>query len=329
MMTGPRVFVTQPIAESALERIRPIADVAMNPDASRILPQDHLIEAVRNTDILYCLLHDTVDREVLTANPDLRAVTSQAITPDRIDVEAATELGIPVTVIPAVVTDATADIAFSLLLAVARRVVEGDALVRAGGFPGAQSAHLLGADVSGKTIGLIGGRGRIARAVGHRAHGFGMRVLYWGPRRLTEEEEQTERLEYVEFDYLLRMSDFVSMHAAMLPETHHMLSTRQFGLMKPTAYIINTARGPVIDEKALVAALEAGEIAGAGLDVFEHEPDVEPPLLKMNNVVLAPHLGSAAHDVREGMAHRVADNIIALIEGRTPPNCANPEVLTG
>ena len=328
-MTGPRVFVTQPIAESALERIRPIADVAMNPDASRILPQDHLIEAVRNTDILYCLLHDTVDREVLTANPDLRAVTSQAITPDRIDVEAATELGIPVTVIPAVVTDATADIAFSLLLAVARRVVEGDALVRAGGFPGAQSAHLLGADVSGKTIGLIGGRGRIARAVGHRAHGFGMRVLYWGPRRLTEEEEQTERLEYVEFDYLLRMSDFVSMHAAMLPETHHMLSTREFGLMKPTAYIINTARGPVIDEKALVAALEAGEVAGAGLDVFEHEPDVEPPLLKMNNVVLAPHLGSAAHDVREGMAHRVADNIIALIEGRTPPNCANPEVLTG
>ena len=164
--------------------------------------------------------------------------------------------------------------------------------------------------------------------MGRRAHGFGLRVLYWGPRRLTQEEEQTERLEYVEFDDLLRMSDFVSMHAAMIPETHHMISTREFGLMKPSAYIINTARGPVIDEKAMVAALEAGEIAGAGLDVFEHEPDVEPPLLKMKNVVLAPHLGSAAHDVREGMAHRVADNIIALIEGRTPPTCANPEVLT-
>lgn len=328
-MAVPRIFVTQPVAESALDRIRPIADVTVNTDASRILPQDQLIEAVRKTDILYCLLHDTVDREVLAANPDLRAVASQAITPDRIDVEAATEFGIPVTVVPAVVTDATADIAFALLLAVARRVIEGDALVRAGGFPGAQSAYLLGADVSGKTIGLIGGKGRIGQAVARRAHGFGMRVLYWGPRRLPEDEEKAAGLEYMDFDDLLSASDYISLHAAMRPETHHLISTREFKLMKPTAYIINTARGPVIDEKALVTALEAGDIAGAGLDVFEHEPNVEPPLLKMNNVVLAPHLGSAAHDVREGMAHRVADNIIALIEGRTPPTCANPEVLTG
>lgn len=328
-MTRPRVFVAQPVAESATERLKEIAEVMVNADASRILPKADLIEAVKRTDILYALLHDTVDREVMTANPDLRAVCSQSITPDRIDVEAATELGIPVTVVPAVVTDATADIAFALLLAAARRILEGDALVRAGGFPGAQSAYLLGADVSGKTIGLVGGRGRIARAVGRRAHGFGMRVLYWGPRRMTEEEEQAERLEYVEFDDLLKMSDFVSLHAAMRPETHHLISSREFELMKPTAFIINTARGPVIDEKALVKALQAGEIAGAGLDVFENEPDVEPELLQMKNVVLAPHLGSAAHDVREGMAHRVVDNIIAVIEGKSPPNCANPEVLTG
>jgi len=326
-MAGPRVFVAQPVAESALDRLAGIADVTVNPDASRILPRADLITAVRNTDILYCLLHDTVDREVMTANPGLKAVASQSITPDRIDVAAATELGIPVTVVPAVVTEATADIAFALLLAVARRIVEGDALVRAGGFPGAQSACLLGADVAGKTIGLVGGKGRIGQAVARRAHGFAMRVLYWGPRRLPKDEERAAGLEYMDFDDLLRTSDFVSLHAAMRPETHHLISTREFALMKPTAFIINTARGPVIDERALVRALEAGEIAGAGLDVFENEPAVEPGLLEMNNVVLTPHLGSAAHDVREGMAHRVVDNIIALIEGRTPPNCVNPEVL--
>ena len=328
-MARARVFVTQPVASSALDRLKPLAEVTVNPDASHILPRDRLIEGMKTTDILYCLLHDTIDREVMSAKPGLRAIASQSITPDRIDVAAATELGIPVTVVPAVVTEATADIAFALLLAVARRIVEGDALVRAGGFPGAQSAHLLGGDVSGKTIGLIGGKGRIGQAVARRAHGFAMRVLYWGPRRLPEDEEQAAGLEYIDFDDLLRGSDFVSLHAAMRPETHHLMSDREFGLMKPTAYIVNTARGPIIDEKALVRALQAGEIAGAGLDVFENEPHVEPELLRMKNVVLAPHLGSAAHDVREGMAHRVVDNIIALIEGKTPPNCVNPEVLAG
>jgi glyoxylate reductase len=328
-MAGTRVFVTQPVALNALERLRPLAEVTVNPDASRILPRGRLIEAVKTTDILYCLLHDTIDREVMSANPKLTAVASQSITPDRIDVEAATELGIPVTVVPAVVTEATADIAFALLLAAARRIVEGDALVRAGGFPGAQSAQLLGADVSGKVIGLIGGKGRIGQAVARRAHGFAMRVLYWGPRRLPEHEETAAGLEYRDFDDLLRESDFVSLHAAMRPETRHMMSDREFSLMKPTAFIVNTARGPIIDEKALVRALQAGEIAGAGLDVFENEPHVEPELLTMKNVVLAPHLGSAARDVREGMAHRVVDNIIALIEGRAPPNCVNPEALAG
>ena len=328
-MARARVFVTQPVASSALDRLKPLAEVTVNPDASHILPRDRLIEGMKTTDILYCLLHDTIDREVMSAKPGLRAIASQSITPDRIDVAAATELGIPVTVVPAVVTEATADIAFALLLAVARRIVEGDALVRAGGFPGAQSAHLLGGDVSGKTIGLIGGKGRIGQAVARRAHGYAQREHYWGPRPLPEDEEQAAGLEYIDFDDLLRGSDFVSLHAAMRPETHHLMSDREFGLMKPTAYIVNTARGPIIDEKALVRALQAGEIAGAGLDVFENEPHVEPELLRMKNVVLAPHLGSAAHDVREGMAHRVVDNIIALIEGKTPPNCVNPEVLAG
>ena len=326
-MTRPRVFITQPVAQSAIDRIAAIADITVNPDSSRILPKVDLVEAVRNCEILFCLLHDTVDNEVIAANPQLRAIASQAITPDRIDVESATRSGIPVTVVPPMVTDASADIAFALLLAVARRVVEGDAAVRKGVFPGSQSAYLLGSDVTGKTIGLIGGKGRIGQAVARRARGFDMRVLYYGPHQLPADEEERIGFEYCAFDDLIAQSDFVSLHAALRPETRHLVGEREFKLMKPTAFFINTARGPIVDEAALARALEAGEIAGAGLDVFEHEPEIEPALLTMPNVVLAPHLGSAARDVRERMANKVVDNIIAIVEGRTPPNCVNPETL--
>lgn len=326
-MTRPRIFITQPVAESAIERIAAIADVTVNPDASRILPKAALIEAVRNADILYCLLHDIVDQEVLAANPRLRAIASQTITPDSIDLQYATRFGIPVTVVPPIITDATADITFALLLAVARRVVEGDALVRKGVFPGSQSAFVLGSDVTGKTIGLIGGKGRIGQAVARRARGFDMRVLYCGPHQLPAAEEKTIGFEYCTFDDLIAQSDFVSLHAALRPETRHLVGEREFKRMKPTAFFINTARGPIVDEAALARALEAGEIAGAGLDVFEREPEVEPALLTMPNVVLTPHLGSAARDVRETMANKVVDNIVAIVEGRTPPNCVNPETL--
>ena len=326
-MTRPRVFITQPVAQSAIVRIAAIADITVNPDSSRILPKAELIEAVRNCEILYCLLHDTVDHAVIAANPRLRAIASQAITPDRIDVKSATRLGIPVTVVPPIVTDASADIAFALLLAVARRVVEGTALVRKGVFPGSQSAYLLGSDVTGKTIGLIGGKGRIGQAVARRARGFDMRVLYCGPHRLPEDEEKTIGFEFCPFDDLIAQSDFVSLHAALLPETRHLVGEREFRRMKPTAFFINTARGAIVDEAALARALETGEIAGAGLDVFEHEPEIEPALLTLPNVVLTPHLGSAARDVRERMANKVVDNIVAIIEGRTPPDCVNPETL--
>jgi len=326
-MTRPRVFITQPVAESAIDRIAAIADIKVNPDSSRILPKADLIKAVRSCDILYCLLHDTIDHAVIAANPRLRAIASQAITPDRIDLETATRFGIPVTVVPPMVTEASADIAFALLLAVARRVVEGTALVREGVFPGAQSAYLLGSDVTGKTIGLIGGKGRIGQAVARRARGFDMRVLYCGPHRLPADEENGIGFEFCPFDDLIAQSDFVSLHAALRPETHHLVGEREFRRMKPTAFFINTARGPIVDEAALVRALEAGEIAGAGLDVFEHEPEIEPALLTLPNVVLTPHLGSAARDVRERMANKVVDNIEAIIEGRTPPNCVNPETL--
>jgi glyoxylate reductase len=284
---------------------------------------------VRQCDILFSLLHDKIDRDVISANPDLRQVASQSITPDNIDVAEATRRGIPVTVVPPIVAEATADINFALMLMVARRMVEGERLVHKGRFPGSQSSHLAGAAVFGKTVGLIGGGGRIGTAVARRARGFGMQVLYWSPRRKPESFERELQMTYVPLDQLLQESDFVSLHSPLKPETRHQIGARQLALMKPTAFLINTARGPIIDEAALARALKKRQIAGAGLDVFEHEPRVTPALLKMANVVTTPHLGSAVVEVREQMANIVVDNILALLEGRTPPNCVNPEVLQG
>lgn len=324
-MARPRVFVAQPIAVSALNRLRAIAAVKINPDSSKIIGKSQMIAGVRNCDILVSLLHDKVDRAVLAANPKLRAVCSMAITPDNIDVAAATKRGVPVTVVPPIVAEATADMHFALLLAVARRLVEGDKMVRAGKFPGSQSNHLAGAYVCGKIIGLIGA-GRIGQATARRARGFGMKILYWAPRRKPEAEREIG-IEYVSLDRLYAESDFVSVHAPMNAETRHMIGDKQFAKMKPTAFIINTARGPIIDEKALVRALKKKQIAGAGLDVFEHEPKLPPALRAMKNVVLTPHLGSAVMEVREKMANIVVDNIEAFIGGRTPPNCVNAQLL--
>ena len=326
-MAKPRVFVSQPVAESAMKRLRALASVKVFPDDSRIIPHRTLIAAVRKADILFCLLHDKIDRSVIAANPKLRHVAAQSITPSNIDVAEATKRGIPVTVVPPVTTEATADLTFGLMLAAARRIVEGDRLVRAGKFPGGQSRHLLGAIVHGKTIGLVGGGGLIGKAVGRRARGFSMRALYWTPRRKSESEEREAGLTFVPLDQLLRESDFVSVHSPLNADTRHQIGARELGLMKKTAFIINTARGPIIDEAALVRALKAKRIAGAGLDVFEHEPKVHAELRRMKNVVLNPHLGSATVEVREEMANIVVDNIEALLVGRTPPNCVNPQVL--
>jgi glyoxylate reductase len=199
-------------------------------------------------------------------------------------------------------------------------------MVQAGKFPGSQSNHLAGSFVHGKTIGLIGAD-RIGQATARRARGFGMRILYWGPRRKPEAEREIG-MEFVPLERLLQEADFVSLHPPLNAETRHMISDKEFALMKPTAFIVNTARGALIDEKALVRALKKKQIAGAGLDVFEHEPKLPPALKAMKNVVLTPHLGSAVMEIREQMANIVVDNIQALIDGRTPPNCVNPQVLS-
>ena len=325
----PRIFVTQPVATSAIARLRKVATVKINPESSRIISKRALVAAVRNSDILFSLLHDRIDRDVIAANPALRAIASQSITPDNIDVAEATRRKIPVTVVPAIVAEATADINFGLMLMVARRMVEGDRMVHKGRFPGSQSNHLVGAAVYGKTIGLVGGGGRIGTAVARRARGFGMRVLYWTPRRKPESLERETAMIYVPLDQLLKEADFVSLHSPLRAETRHQIGAREFALMKPTAFLINTARGAIVDEAALARALKKRQIAGAGLDVFEHEPDVTPGLLAMPNVVTTPHLGSAVMEVREQMANIVVDNILALLDGKTPPNCVNPEVLQG
>jgi glyoxylate reductase len=321
----PRIFVTQPIAASALDRIKAIADVSVNLDDSRILPREALLAGVAECDFLAPLMHDKVDRSIIAANPDLQAITSMAITPSDIDIEEATRRGIVVTTVPALVTEATADICFGLMLAVARHIVEGDKLVRRGVFPGGQSNHLVGGSVFEKTLGLVGGGGRIGSAVARRARGFKMNILYWSPRR-KHDLERDLGVQFVPLDELLQRSDFVSIHSPLREETRGQIGARELSLMKPTAFLINTSRGPIVDEMALVEALKRGQIAGAGLDVFEREPVVAPAFLEMKNVVLTPHLGSAVVETRDALANALADNVLALVEGRRPPNIHNPEV---
>ena len=245
-----RVFVTQPIAASALERLRKMADVQLNDDPLHIPARDELAAAARSADILFCLLHDTVDETVIAANARLRAVASMKITPSGIDVAAATARRIPVTVIPPIVTEATADLHFGLIIAVARRMLEGDRAVRDGIFPGGQSSRFEGAGVHGKTIGLIGGGGRIGRAVAKRAHGFSMKVLYWTPRRKSDAEEREWGLEYASLDKLLAESDFVSVHAPLTDDTRHLVGARELERMKRGAFLVNTARGLIVDERS-------------------------------------------------------------------------------
>jgi glyoxylate reductase len=324
-MMRPKVFITQPVSDAAIRKLQAVAEVTWNPDPLHIPTKAELSEAVRKHDYLFCLLHDPIDAEVIAAGADLKLIASMAIIPAGIDVKAATARKIPVTVIPPIVTEATADLHWALLLAVARRVVEADRLLRTGLFPGGQSSYLEGGAVFGKTLGIIG-VGRIGHAVARRARGFGMRILYYKRTRLDPADEEALGLTYVSLDRLLAQADFVSVNCAYTRETYHLIGEPELMRMKPAAYLINTARGPVVDEKALVNALRENKIAGAALDVFEHEPRVEPELVQLPNVVLTPHIGSAVADLREEMALIVAENILAVIRDERPPNCVNPEI---
>ncbi|TAM59835.1 D-glycerate dehydrogenase [bacterium] len=321
-----RIFVTQPVVEAPLRRLRalPGVEVAVNPDSSRILPRDRLLQEAARADVLCCLLHDRIDAEVVDAGTSLRLIANGAIHPANIDVARATARGIAVTTIPSIVTEATADLHWAILMAVARRIPEADRGIRAGTFPGSQSLHFAGRMVAGKTIGIVG-FGDIGRAVARRAHGFGMRVLYNKRQALAPSEETELQVEYRALEALLRESDFVSLHASYHPGTHHLIGPAQLALMQPTSYVVNTARGPIVDEAALVEALRTRSIAGAALDVYEREPEVHAGLLGLDNVVLTPHVGSATLETREAIAAAIVDNVTAFLRGERPPHLVNPE----
>jgi glyoxylate reductase len=321
-----RVAITRLIPEPGPSLVASVADeVVANREDSSLAPEE-LRGLVAGADGVLCLLTDAIDAAVLDAARGCTIFANMAVGYNNIDVAAATERGILVTNTPGVLTDCTADLTWALLLGVARRVAEGDVEMRAGRFPGWGPLYMLGGDVTGATLGLIG-PGRIATAVARRAVGFGMTILYNGRRGSFEMEALGA--ERVELDHLLRHSDFVSLHVPLTPETRHLIDAEALGKMKPSAYLINTARGPVVDEKALVDALKAGRIAGAGIDVYEDEPAMAPGLAECKNALLLPHLGSATLGVRAAMSRIAAENLVAALEGRKPPNLLNPEAWRG
>lgn len=320
-----RVFITQPIPEPGPSLIRSAVDeVTTNPE-NRVLSSAELRERVVGCDAVLCLLTDPIDATVIeaAAASGCRVFSNMAVGYNNVDVPAATRAGIVVTNTPGVLTEATADLTWALILAVARRVVEGDAEMRTGQFPGWGPLYMLGGDVTGRTLGLIG-PGRIASAVAVRARGFSMPLLYFGRRESPALEALGAR--QAPLKTLLEESDFVSLHVPLSPETRHLIDAAALATMKPTAYLINTSRGPVVDEAALVAALRAGRIAGAGLDVYEDEPRMARGLADCHNAILLPHLGSATHATRAAMSRIAAENLLAVLQGRRPAHPVNPEV---
>ena len=320
-----KVYVTRRLPQPAIDMLEERFEVEVYPE-DRAIPREVLMEKVKGIDALLPLLTDKVDAEVMdAAGENLKIIANYAVGYDNIDVDAATKRKIAVTNTPGVLTETTADMAWALMFAVARRVVEADKFTRAGKFKGWGPMMFLGGDVYGKTLGVVG-VGRIGSAVAKRAKGFNMRVLYTDVVR-NEEIEKEVGAKKVELDELLRESDFVTLHVPLMPSTRHLIGERELKLMKKTAYLINTSRGPVVDERALVEALRKGEIAGAGLDVYENEPELSPGLAELDNVVLTPHIASASVETRTRMATLAAENIIAFFEGKRPPTIVNPEVL--
>jgi glyoxylate reductase len=321
-----KVYITRRIPEPGIEMIRKEHEVEINP-YDRVLTREELLQAVKGKDGILCLLTDKIDAEVFdAAGPQLKVVSNYAVGYDNIDVKEATKRGIVVTNTPGVLTETTADLAWALILATARRIVEADKFTRAGKYEGWAPMLFLGQDVYGKTLGIIG-MGRIGQAVARRAKGFNMKVLYNDIRRIPEETEKELNATFVSLDELLEQSDFVSLHTYLSPETYHLINEERLRKMKKTAYLINTSRGPVVDESALVRALKEGWIAGAGLDVYEFEPKLVPGLAECENAVLLPHIASASVETRTKMATMAAENLLAVLAGKMPPNPVNPEVL--
>ncbi len=326
-MVKPKVYVTRQLFDEAIEILEEHADVEVYEGVDDAIPRELLLEKVADVEGLLSLLTERIDAEVMDAAEGLRVISNYAVGYNNIDVAAATERGIYVTNTPGILTDTTADAAFALLMAAARRIPEADRHIRARGWIHAWGPRMfIGTDIHGKTLGILG-MGRIGSAIAKRAKGFDMKVIYHDLYRREDLEEELG-IDYKSRDEVLREADFVSLHVPLTPETHHMIGAGELEAMKETAILINTSRGPVVDEEALYEALRDGAIAGAGLDVFEVEP-INPgsPLLDLDNIVLTPHLASGSVETRTKMATTAALNLVSVLQGKEPPNLVNPEVM--
>ncbi|MBD2683096.1 MULTISPECIES: D-glycerate dehydrogenase [Nostoc] len=323
-MTLPQVFITRRLP-TQLQRLEEIANVEVW-TKRQPPPYEVLLEKVKKVNGLLCLLSDRIDRHLLEGGMSLRAISQMAVGYDNIDIGAATARGIPVGHTPGVLTDATADLTWALLMVAARRIVEADRFVRAGEWQTWEPDLLLGPNIAGATLGIIG-FGRIGQAMARRAKGFDMRVVYTSKHRCDLELEQKLDVEFTNFETLLQLSDFVTIHTPLSPETDGLFAENEFALMKKSAILINTSRGAIINPNALYKALSSGEIAGAAIDVTEPEPiPTDSPLLTLDNLIITPHIGSASFQTREKMASMAIDNLIAGLKGERLPNCVNPEI---
>lgn len=320
-----KVFVTRKIMEEGIKLLKEKGFYVEVSPYDRPLTREELLEGIKDKDAVITQLVDKVDKEFFEAGKNIKIVANYAVGYDNIDLEEATKRGVYITNTPGVLTNATAELAWTLLFATARRVIPADKFMRTGQFKGWGPMLFLGKEISGRTLGVIG-MGRIGYAFAKMSKGFNMKVLYYDLVR-NENAEKEIPAQFVDLDTLLKESDFISIHVPLTPETRHLISERELKLMKKSAILINTARGPIVDEKALVKALKEGWIWGAGLDVYEREPEFEKELAELENVVMLPHIGSATEEARTGMSVLCAENIIDYFEGRTPRTLVNKEVL--
>jgi len=320
-----KVLVTGRLPEKELELIKKEHEIETN-EHDRPMPREEILKKIEDKEGLLCMLTDLIDRELLDQASRLKMIANYAVGYNNIDLAAATVRGIPVSNTPDVLTEATAELAFALILATARRVTEGDRISREGRFKAWAPLLFLGCEVTGKTLGIIG-LGRIGKALAKKAGGFDMKIYYYNRNPLNKADEERMGLKYLGLEELLGRADFISLHVPLTDNTHHLIGREELALMKPSAYLINTSRGSVVDEEALAEALKEKRIAGAGLDVYENEPQINSGLLELENVVLLPHVGSATWETRTKMARVAVENLLAGLRGDRPPNCLNDQVL--
>jgi glyoxylate reductase len=325
-LVKPKVYVTRQLFDEALGILRKYAEVDVFEGVDNAAPRELILSKVKDVEGLLCLLTDGIDSEIIEAGTRLKVISNYAVGFNNVDVDTATKHGIYVTYTPGILTETTADCAWALLLSIARRIAEADRHVRSGDWMHTWGPRMfLGSDVHGKTLGIIG-LGRIGSAVARRAKGFNMNIIYHDVMRREDLEDELG-VTFKEFDEVLSEADFITIHVPLTEETHHMIGRRELSIMKRTAYLVNTSRGPVIDEEELYNALKERIIAGAALDVYEQEPiDPQSPLLGLDNVVLTPHIASASIETRTKMAVVAANNLVSVLRGEEPPNLVNPEV---